>query len=127
MPFLLESSKTTLLGNYLLGTKELIVRRHPANLELSKEKAEVAMGKEISHIILAEQSAGSLEDSGKDPFVSVLRKFPHAFHFGSIAADTFFYGIRVPFLEMGFACCGDKIHGTDGNDTSLPLLGCSMN
>jgi hypothetical protein len=80
------------------------------------------MGKEISHIILAEQSAGSLEDSGKDPFVSILRNFSHAFHFGSIAADTFFYGIRLPVLEKRFCCCGDKIHGTDGNDTSLPLL-----
>ncbi len=80
------------------------------------------MGKEISHIILAEQSAQSLEDSGKDPFVAVLRNFPHAFHFGSIAADTFFYGVRVPFLDRDFACCGDKVHGVDGNDTSLPLL-----
>jgi hypothetical protein len=52
----------------------------------------------------------------------VLRDFSHAFHFGSIAADTFFYGVRVPFLDRAFACCGDRIHGAKGNDTSLPIL-----
>ena len=80
------------------------------------------MGKEISHILMAEQSAHSLEDPGRDPLAALLRDFSPAFHFGSIAADTFFYGIKVPFLEKKYDCCGDMIHGAEGNDTSLPLL-----
>ncbi len=80
------------------------------------------MGKEISHIILAEQSARLLEDPEKDEFIDALDEFPHSFHFGSIAADTFFYGMRIPFLEAGFPNCGDRFHGAEGNDTSLTLL-----
>ncbi len=80
------------------------------------------MGKEISHIILAEQSALSLGDPGKDDLAAALGEFPHSFHFGSIAADTFFYAMRIPFLEAGFPCCGDRLHGVEGNDTSVTLL-----
>jgi hypothetical protein len=82
----------------------------------------VILGKEISHIILAEQSARLLENPEKDEFIAALGDFPHVFHFGSIAADTFFYGMRIPFLEAGFPCCGDRFHGAEGNDTSLTLL-----
>ncbi|HET6421468.1 MAG TPA: zinc dependent phospholipase C family protein [Geobacteraceae bacterium] len=80
------------------------------------------MGKEISHILMADQTARSLADPGRDPLASTLCDFSPAFHFGSIAADTFFYGIKVPFLEKKHDCCGDMIHGFDGNDTSLPIL-----
>ncbi len=80
------------------------------------------MGKEISHILMAEEAARSLDTPGTDPLASILTGFSPAFHFGSIAADTFFYGIRVPFLEKKHDCCGDMIHGSGGNDTSLPIL-----
>lgn len=78
------------------------------------------MGKEITHILFAEQTARCLEDSDKDSFVAVLRDFYQSFHFGSIAADTFFYGIKVPFLDKAaYSCCGEIMHGLTGNDTSL--------
>lgn len=80
------------------------------------------MGKEISHIILAEESARLLDDPGKDDFARALDEFSAAFHFGSIAADTFFYAVRIPFVESGFPCCGDRLHGVDGNDTSVTFL-----
>jgi hypothetical protein len=78
------------------------------------------MGKEITHIFFAEQTARYLDDSEKDPFSAILRDYCQSFHFGSIAADTFFYGIKVPFFDRAaYSCCGEIVHGTAGNDTSL--------
>jgi hypothetical protein len=77
------------------------------------------MGKEITHIIFAQQTAQFLECPEKDPFAAVLHEFSPCFHFGSIAADTFFYGVKVPFLDKAYSCCGEVVHGREGNDTSL--------
>ena len=77
------------------------------------------MGKEITHIIFAQQTAQFLDYPDEDPFTAVLHDFPHCFNFGSIAADTFFYGIKIPFFDKAYSCCGEVVHGLTGNDTSL--------
>jgi hypothetical protein len=79
------------------------------------------MGKELSHIICAEQTAQSLIGSVGGGFLSLLRDYATSYHFGSIAADTFFYAVRLPSESDQLPCCGDMIHGADGNDTSGPV------
>lgn len=80
------------------------------------------MGKEISHILCAEQAAHSGESPLGARFRSLLHDSRHSFHLGAIAADTFFYGVRLPFEKRRLICYGDVIHGSDGNDTSLPAV-----
>jgi hypothetical protein len=77
------------------------------------------MGKELTHILFAEQTLNSLIDPDKDPLASALHNSPQAFHFGAIVADTFFYGIKMPCFDKAYSCCGEIIHGFAGNDTSL--------
>jgi hypothetical protein len=79
------------------------------------------MGKELSHIICAEQTAQSITGSVGGGFLSLLRDYSAAYHFGSIVADTFFYAVRLPFESGHSPCWGDMIHGADGNDTSGPV------
>jgi len=79
------------------------------------------MGKEISHILCAEQTSQALEGSASDGFLSLLRDHARAFHFGSIAADTFFYSVRIPFTSKNTPSCGDMIHGAGGSDTARPV------
>ncbi|MDD2320681.1 MAG: zinc dependent phospholipase C family protein [Geobacteraceae bacterium] len=79
------------------------------------------MGKELSHIICAEQTAQSLVGSVGGGFLSLLRDYSTSYHFGAIAADTFFYAVRLPSEPERSPCCGDMIHGADGNDTSRPV------
>lgn len=81
-----------------------------------------SMGKEISHILCAEQVAHGGVGSLSDRLRSVLKDALHSFHFGSIVADTFFYAVRLPFEGKRIFCFGDVIHGSDGNDTSRPAL-----
>ncbi len=80
------------------------------------------MGKELSHIFCAEQTAERLTGSVGGGFLSLLRDYSHAYHFGSIVVDTFFYAVRLPFESGSSTCWGDVIHGTEGNDTSGPVL-----
>jgi len=80
------------------------------------------MGKELSHIICAEQTAERLAGSVGGGFLSLLRDYSSAYHFGSIAVDTFFYAVRLPFESVDASCWGDMIHGADGNDTSGPVF-----
>ena len=75
------------------------------------------MGKEISHILCAEQTFQALAGRAGGTFLSILRDHAREFHFGSIAADTFFYGIRSPFSSGNPSRCGDLIHGAEGADT----------
>lgn len=79
------------------------------------------MGKELSHIICAEQTAKILAGSVGGGFLSLLRDYAPAYHFGSIAVDTFFYAVRLPFESVDASSWGDMIHGADGNDTSGPV------
>ena len=79
------------------------------------------MGKELSHILCAEQTAERLTGSVGGGFLSLLRDYSTAYHFGSIAVDTFFYAVRLPFESVNASCWGDMIHGADGNDTSGPV------
>lgn len=79
------------------------------------------MGKEISHILCAEQTFQALEGSAGGAFLSLLRDNARAYHFGSIAADTFFYSVGIPFVSKNNACCGDMIHGAGGSDTARPV------
>jgi hypothetical protein len=79
------------------------------------------MGKEISHILCAEQTSQALEGSAGSAFLSLLRDNARAYHFGSIAADTFFYSVRIPFISKNIPCCGDMIHGAGGSDTIRPV------
>jgi len=78
------------------------------------------MGKEISHILCAEQTFQALAGRAGGTFLSILRDHAREFHFGSIAADTFFYGIRSPFSSGNPSRCGDLIHGAEGADTGRP-------
>lgn len=80
------------------------------------------MGKEISHILCAEQSVHAGGGGLGTGLRSVLKDALHSFHFGSIAADTFFYAVRLPFERKRLFCYGDVIHGSDGNDTSRPAI-----
>lgn len=80
------------------------------------------MGKEISHIICAEQAVHAGGNSLGAGFRSLLNDARYSFHLGSIAADTFFYAVRLPFEKKRTFCYGDVIHGSDGNDTSLPAI-----
>lgn len=80
------------------------------------------MGKEISHILCAEQAVHAGGNLFGARFRSILKDARHSFHFGSIAADTFFYSVRLPFEKKRPFCYGDVIHGSDGNDTSLPAI-----
>jgi len=79
------------------------------------------MGKELSHILCAEQTARGLGGSAGDSLRPILRECSEAFHLGSIAADTFFYAVRMPFESGGSPCYGDLLHGRDGADTSAPI------
>jgi hypothetical protein len=79
------------------------------------------MGKELSHIICAEQTAERLAGSVGGGFLSLLRDYSTAYHFGAIVADTFFYAVRLPSESGSSPCWGDMIHGAEGNDTSGPV------
>ncbi len=79
------------------------------------------MGKELSHIICAEQTAASLTNTVGGGFLSLLRDYSTAYHFGAIVADTFFYAVRLPFESATSLCWGDMIHGAEGNDTGGPV------
>jgi hypothetical protein len=79
------------------------------------------MGKELSHIICAEQTVEKLTGSVGGGFLSLLRDFSSAYHFGAIVADTFFYAVRLPSESGPSPCWGDMIHGAEGNDTSGPV------
>jgi len=79
------------------------------------------MGKEISHIICAEQTFQALSGKAGGSFLSLLKDNLSAFHFGSIAADTFFYGIRLPLEPVRLPCCGDLVHGSFGADSGGPV------
>lgn len=78
------------------------------------------MGKEISHILCAEQASARLPDSSTGRFRSILKDFPRSYHLGAIAADTYFYAVKLPFETLSSHRFGDVIHGADGNDTSGP-------
>lgn len=69
----------------------------------------------------AEQTAQKLVGSAGGGFLSLLRDFSTAYHFGAIVADTFFYAVQLPSEDSRPPCCGDMIHGADGNDTSGPV------
>lgn len=79
------------------------------------------MGKELSHIICAERTAERLTGSVGGGFLSLLRDYSAAYHFGAIVADTFFYAVRLPSESGTSTCWGDVIHGAAGNDTSGPV------
>jgi len=79
------------------------------------------MGKEISHILCAEQTSQALEGVAGGGLLSLLRDNAREYHFGSIAADTFFYSVRIPFVSKNSPCCGDMIHGAGGSDTVRPV------
>jgi hypothetical protein len=79
------------------------------------------MGKELSHIICAEQTAERLTGSVGGGFLSLLRDYSSAYHFGAIVADSFFYAVRFPFESGSSTCWGDMIHGAEGNDTGGPV------
>lgn len=79
------------------------------------------MGKEISHILCAEQTLASLAGTAGEGFTSLLKDHAREFHFGSIAADTFFYGIKSPLSSGNPSRCGDLIHGAEGVDTGRPI------
>jgi hypothetical protein len=78
------------------------------------------MGKELSHIFCAQQAAARRAAVGGQ-LHNLLASAPHAYHFGAIAADTFFYAVRLPGEPARSGCCGDLVHGADGNDTSAPV------
>jgi hypothetical protein len=79
------------------------------------------MGKELSHILCAEQTAERLTGSVGGGFLSLLRDYSSAYHFGSIVADSFFYAVRLPNESAAPTCWGDMIHGAEGNDTGKPI------
>jgi len=79
------------------------------------------MGKEISHILCAEQTFRSLAGTARGSFLSLLKDHAREFHFGSIAADTFFYCIASPLSSGNPSGCGDLIHGAEGADTGRPV------
>lgn len=79
------------------------------------------MSKELSHIICAEQTAERLTGSVGGGFLSLLRDYSTAYHFGAIVADTFFYAVRLPTESSSSPCWGDIIHGAEGNDTGGPV------
>lgn len=79
------------------------------------------MGKEISHILCAEQTFLSLTGRAGGGFLSILKDHAREYHFGSIAADTFFYSVRPPFSAGNPSRCGDLIHGAEGADTGRPV------
>lgn len=78
------------------------------------------MGKELSHIFCAAEAAAGLTHSVHG-LAGLLSRTPQAYHFGAIAADTFFYAVQLPGEPKRPHCCGDLIHGAEGNDTSAPI------
>lgn len=80
------------------------------------------MPKEITHIFFAEQTNDNLKNIGKDKLYSFISDNKTFFHFGSIAVDTFYYSVKLPFIDKDYFQWGDLVHGSEGNDTSLPLI-----
>ena len=80
------------------------------------------MPKEINHIFFADQSLAELKKTGESLFFSLLEKELSFFHFGSIATDTFYYSLKIPFFEKNYFQWGDLVHGAEGNDTSISLI-----
>jgi hypothetical protein len=80
------------------------------------------MPKEITHISFADETVNELRNSGAEQFSSLLSGNAEYLHFGSIAVDTFYYSIKIPFFEKNYFPWGDLVHGNEGNDTSLALI-----
>jgi hypothetical protein len=79
------------------------------------------MGKELSHILCADQSSNSLTGAASQGrYHSILKEFPSSYHLGAIAADTYFYAVKLPFESGAPHRFGDRIHGAEGDDTSGP-------
>jgi hypothetical protein len=78
------------------------------------------MGKELSHILCAEQAAYSGAGASGGGLRSLLGDFSRCYHLGSIVPDTFFYAVRLPFTTGNPSGYGDMIHGSGGNDTGRP-------
>ncbi len=78
------------------------------------------MGKELSHIFCAAEASTALSASVHG-LTGLLARAPLAYHFGAIAADTFFYAVRLPGEPLRLHCCGDLLHGAEGNDTIAPI------
>ncbi|GIW21585.1 MAG: hypothetical protein KatS3mg068_0592 [Candidatus Sericytochromatia bacterium] len=73
------------------------------------------MPKEITHIYFSDKLLENLKDL---KLYQVISKNIDLYYFGSIATDTFYYNIKLPF-DKTFFQYGDLVHGANGNDTSI--------
>ncbi|MBC7476282.1 MAG: zinc dependent phospholipase C family protein [Candidatus Sericytochromatia bacterium] len=80
------------------------------------------MPKEITHVFFADETNQKINTLNKDKLHQVITENITSFHFGSLAVDTFYYSVKIPFIERNYFQWGDTVHGAEGNDTSLLVI-----
>lgn len=81
------------------------------------------MPKEITHILFSDATLKKL-DSKHKLFNSISSNLDF-YHLGAIAVDSFYYNIKIPFIDKDFHQWGDMVHGAEGNDTALAFRNCA--
>lgn len=81
------------------------------------------MPKEITHVIFSDKTLKNLDKNNK-LFNSISSNLDF-YHLGAIAVDSFYYNIKIPFIDKDFHQWGDLVHGADGNDTALAFRNCA--
>jgi hypothetical protein len=76
------------------------------------------MPKEITHIVFADKSLKKLQDTKLHSYILDSK---NSYHFGSLAVDSFYYNLEIPFFDKNFFQWGDLVHGAEGNNPFLPI------
>lgn len=77
------------------------------------------MPKEITHIVFSDQSLELLKDT---ELYNHLSQSKNSYHFGSLAVDSFYYNVKLPFIDKDFFQWGDLVHGAEGNHPFIPIF-----
>lgn len=82
------------------------------------------MPKEITHILFSDETFDKLK-LDKNRLSEIISSNLDFYHFGCVGVDSFYYNIKLPFIDKEFVQWGDFVHGADGNDTALAFRNCA--
>lgn len=76
------------------------------------------MPKEITHIVFADETLKQISQTDLFKNISQSTEF---YQFGSLAVDSFYYNLEIPFVDKNYVQWGDMVHAADGNNPFIPI------
>lgn len=76
------------------------------------------MPKEITHIIFADETLKQISNTQLYNHISQSINF---YQFGSLAVDSFYYNLEIPFVDKNYFQWGDMVHAAEGNNPFKPI------